>query len=86
MAKKPKAVVNPAASAGGASTAPNVLQAALDAARISGTVEHVVMDADYLRCTISGVYDAIQRQGRSDDDLIALAVASYTKHVERRDA
>lgn len=46
-----------------------------------GIVEVAVSDVDlgerYLTCTIGGVYDSIQRQGRSDDELIALAVASY---------
>lgn len=63
--------------------AANPLQDALDAGKIKATVEQVVIDDDYLRCTISGVHDSIQRQGRSDEDLIALAVAAYVKHVER---
>lgn len=61
----------------------NPLQAALDAAKIKASVDDLQLDDDAMACSINGVYDYIQRQGRSDDDLIALAVQSYIKHIER---
>lgn len=67
-----------------ADDAGHALQEALEAAGVDATVVTCDMGANYLRCDIGGVYDAIQRQGRSDEELIALAVEGYRKTMERR--
>lgn len=67
-------------------TEANPLQAALDAAGVEGAVESCAMGEDGITCTVSGIYDFIQRQGRSDEALIALAVESYVICSARRAA
>jgi hypothetical protein len=57
--------------------AARIARALFDAGMPEVAVSEVTLDERGLTCTVGGLYDHIQRQGRNDDDLIALAVASY---------
>lgn len=56
------------------------LEAAMKSAGFKAKVDAFGIDDDCLTYRAGGVYDYIQRQGRSDEDLIAAAVAAFPRH------